>query len=100
VIARSATALLVCALALSHAGAARADPGLALDAFPATGGVTIASLGYASAPPTPRATAPRSPSSSPASDDTANPFGSGAGIVVLVVIGGAFLWLRSRALRR
>lgn len=99
-IARAAATLLVCGLALSFAGAARTDARLVLDAAPATNGMLHASLGYAGPSPTSRATDRPSPSSSPANDDNANPFGSGAGVVVLVVIGGAFLWLRSRALRR
>ncbi len=98
-IARAATATVVCLLALSLAGAARADARLVLHAPAGTGGPNHSRLGYASAQP-PRATDPPSASSSPASDRAANPLGSGTAILVLVVIGGAFLWLRSRALRR
>lgn len=41
-----------------------------------------------------------SSSPSPGASGSPNPLGSGVGIVVLLVIGGAFLWFRGRALRR
>lgn len=70
---------------------ARVDPGIG------------STLGYGGPPATsssPQPTDRISVSSSPSSDDPAGPLGSGAGIIVLVAIGGAFLLMRARALRR
>jgi hypothetical protein len=41
-----------------------------------------------------------SPTPSAATADAGNPLGSVGGIVVILVLGGGFLWLRARAMRR
>jgi hypothetical protein len=75
VIRRVVGAALVFFLALALAAPARA-----------------AGLRDASAPPA-------SPTPSAAAD-AGNPLGSVAGIVLILVIGGGFFWLRARAMRR
>jgi hypothetical protein len=68
-------AVLVCVLALALTAPARA-----------------AGLRDTSAPPaTPTPSAPAEPG---------NPLGSVGGVVVILVLGGGFLWLRARAMRR
>jgi hypothetical protein len=48
----------------------------------------------------PRLSANGSVSPGPAGENPPNPLGSGVGVVILLVLGGALLWLRRRALRR
>ncbi len=104
--ARATAALVVIVIVFGGAMTARGHDRLAADPSPPTarGNLGIgSSLGYgapSATPSRPRPTDPVSVSSSPAADDAANPLGSGAGIIVLVAIGGGFLWLRSRATRR
>ena len=98
-----AVAVLLVGLALGG-GSAQAHDRLGIERVPriAEGRFFIGrALDYGGAPTTsPNPSGPGSSSPSPASEASPSPLSSGAGVVILLVIGGAFLWLRGRALRR
>ena len=103
---RATAALVAGAIVLAGATTAHGQDQLAGDRAPPTArgdlaiGSTLAQTGPPASPSSPQPTDPTSASPSPANGDAASPLGSGAGIIVLVAIGGAFLWLRTRAMRR
>jgi len=103
--ARATAALVVGALVLVGAGAAHGSVPVTRDPPPAiaAGDVGTGSTLGGGSPAAPSSTPPTDPgsvSSPTASEDAAGPVGSGAAIIVLLAIGGAFLWLRARTLRR